>query len=786
MPLRVPPPEIPVISWLSPNKADQGLLEFWNTELASYTPLDVGAPHPNQREFPNFRLGKQAPLQGDEKWVLRVWVTDETSPDWFNWALKYSGEDNEFPIFIRTYREPRATYTPRVKGTTLGTLYKTVMTNVGSGYASGAYPSVTFSEPSVTPTSVAIGHGVVSAGGSVTEVVLDFGGEGYFQDVEFTVAVPISGDQATGVAYVQPQIAILVREEASLYPPDSEFYAQYLQVTRVYETIPGPTFNQTEFAEDGVIVNVATTRKLCSDITSTESIVTGTWCQTTSKPTDIDVICEEIVKCRTVPGLPMADIKIEKDGKELEIVKTLKDVLTITPSETVSGGGVWIKTEQEDYPGTSLVAWEVVTARDALGNIVPSAKVDGDSEVALIQTRLRKTGDITPSSTESGGIITTVEKGEVGDLVSQQITTAVPWLDKAFFSQRIPDSVIPVEFRAAIPTVTESHVLAGLASAAGATLSGSQLFVAEQQLTKLLYEHRTEDFGTIGFPIIQTNYETTEEYGGGILEVIRTLNDSVLTVDQGYLVVRSEVREIGQSYLWFKETATLFGASEWPELIGTHVDEKYGIAVGIQKQVLVAGITGGGSGNTIIEVKPIDRWRSVQITSTLDTDSLPAPEVWYSGMRYSFPPVLTDQVIDWAYAFCGCSSSFAAILVANLDQYSGPVKTRITEQFYNGAPPDDVVIYQFFPQSHDFGYAWSSFCGDDDGNCTTKSGAPEFNIPLCLHGDISLSIGAFTTWFFPATTPSALPSGNYIMLPPHVERWRFGVFRRVLTEVLVP
>src|SRR6185503_11050591 len=233
MPVRVPPPEIPVISWLSPNKADQGLLEFWNTELASYIPLDVGAPHPVQRLYPGFRLGKQAPVQGDEKWVLRTWVSDETSPDWFNWALKYSGEDNSFPIFIRTYREPRATYTPRTKGTPLGTLYKTVMTNVGSGYANGAYPTVEFDIPTVEATEVAIGHGVVSADGSITEVVLDFGGEGYAQDVEFRVFPPINGDRATGVAYVQPQIAILVREEASLYPPDSEFYAQYLQVTRV-------------------------------------------------------------------------------------------------------------------------------------------------------------------------------------------------------------------------------------------------------------------------------------------------------------------------------------------------------------------------------------------------------------------------------------------------------------------------------------------------------------------------------------------------------------------------
>ncbi len=234
------------------------------------------------------------------------------------------------------------------------------------------------------------------------------------------------------------------------------------------------------------------------------------------------------------------------------------------------------------------------------------------------------------------------------------------------------------------------------------------------------------------------------------------------------------------------KTTRQLNAASWPVLIGTHVDEKYGIAIGIQRQTVDAGTEGGGSGGTIIEVQPHDKWKSIQITSTLDTDSLPGDVQWFGSMRDSFPPVLTDAVIDWASAFCGCSSSFAAILVANFSQYGGQVKTRITEQFYNGAPPDDTAIYQFFPQSHNFGYAWSSFCGDSDGNCTTKSGAPEFNIPLCLHDDLSLSIGIYISWTFPATTPAVLPSGTYIMRDIHVERWRFGVFRRVLTEVLVP
>jgi hypothetical protein len=790
MPARVPPPEIPVISWLSPNKADQGLLEFWNTEVASYVPLDVGAPHPVQRLYPGFRLGKQAPVQGDEKWVLRTWISDETSPDWFNWALKYSGEDNAFPIFIRTYREPRATYTPRVKGTALGTLYKTVMTNVGSGYANGSYPTVEFDVPTTEATEVAIGHGVVSADGSITEVVLDFGGEGYAQDVEFRVFPPITGDQATGIAYVQPQIAILVREEASLYPPDSEFYAQYLQVTRVYETIPGPTFVSQKPDEDGMLITVSTTRKLCSDITPGEPPITGgMWCKTSSQPTDIDVICEEVVQCRPVPGNPMVDSKPDKDGKQLAVVKTLKDTTTITVQEVISSG-FWVKTSKQAV--SDLVAYEFVEARAIPGNIIPSASVNGDQEIRDISTVLRDESLITPSSTESGGFITTVEKDAVSDLVANQITTVTQWLDKAFYSQKIPDSVIPVEFRAAIPTTTESHVLAGTASAAGATLTGSQIFVSEKQLTKNLYEHRTEDFGSIGFPIIQTNYETTEEYGGGILQVIRTLNDSVLTVDEGESVVRSEVHEIGQSYLWFKETASRFGAAAWPILLGTEVDPRTGIAITVIKQVVNAGTLGGISGSDYIDVKTIDKWRSIQITSRLDPDSLPGTVTWKTTDTYPFPNTLVAATWLWALATDDCCYDFAMALETEiLEGYSGPCVAQITESFTNGPPLDTPVLTQFFPQGYSLGYAWAVTSPDEDCRLC-QAVAQTIAIPSTIHAEITiaggviLDNGTFTSTL-PATTPTALPApGTLITKSVDVERWRFGVFFRRVTEIYVP
>lgn len=360
-----------------------------------------------------------------------------------------------------------------------------------------------------------------------------------------------------------------------------------------------------------------------------------------------------------------------------------------------------------------------------------------------------------------------------------------------FYSVEIPN-LIPQEFRAFIPTTTTETTEIGTASLPPLftdppvpPYGAGDLFRSERQLDDYTFRRTITGFGGITLPQTHCNKETTEVFGGGILNTCITLElVGTGTIDEGLLVVRSSITDLGNG-MEIKLTSSLDDTA-WPILYGTHIDFKYLIEVDIQKQTVAAGTVGGVlPDGTIVEVNPHDKWRSIQISSKLNADTLPEDTQWFSGQNHSFPPELTDSIIQWAFAECGCSFSFSAMLQANMLQYTGAVKTRITEQFYNGAPPDDVTITQFFPQAHNFGFAWASACGDTDGNCRTKSGAPLFHIPLCLHDDLALSVGA-NTWTFAATSPAALPHGDYIMLPPHVERWRFGVFRRLLIEVLVP
>ena len=368
------------------------------------------------------------------------------------------------------------------------------------------------------------------------------------------------------------------------------------------------------------------------------------------------------------------------------------------------------------------------------------------------------------------------------------ITASADLLHKRF-GVDVPDFYKP-SFNASpthlLPVITHEETLRG--TAALTPLVSGELLHKEEQADAQTYRLTTRYRNIVSLPQTITNKEITSEFGGGDIDRILTLDlfNNLLPLDEGLTVLTCNIRHLDSvlNGLAVKTTRQLH-SGVWQPIEGTHVDEKWGIKIDIERQTVAAGTTGGLSGSTYTEIRPHDIWKSISIASRLDPDSLPEDTITYGGLNKSFPPELRDAVIDWAFAECGCSFSFSAVLLVNFDQYNGPVKARMTEQFYNGVPPDDVTITQFFPQAHKFGFAWASTCGDSDGNCRTKSGAPEFYVPLCLHDDLSLSVGA-NVWTFPATNPAVLPHGDYIMLTPHVERWRFGVFRRVLTEVLIP
>jgi len=101
------------------------------------------------------------------------------------------------------------------------------------------------------------------------------------------------------------------------------------------------------------------------------------------------------------------------------------------------------------------------------------------------------------------------------------------------------------------------------------------------------------------------------------------------------------------------------------------------------------------------------------------------------------------------------------------------------------------VLTQFFPKAHMVGYAWWAVGTSEDCNLCQAS-ARTWSIPASIHDEINigggviLDNGSFTN-VLPATTPTALPApGTLITKSVDVERWRFGVFFKRVTEIYVP
>jgi len=75
-------------------------------------------PHGSQQiSRPDHKLVFQTTISEDGQWVRRIWANDRVDQDTYNYAIKYSGGSPDHPIYIRTYVEPRDTYTPLPENT---------------------------------------------------------------------------------------------------------------------------------------------------------------------------------------------------------------------------------------------------------------------------------------------------------------------------------------------------------------------------------------------------------------------------------------------------------------------------------------------------------------------------------------------------------------------------------------------------------------------------------------------------------------------------------------------
>jgi hypothetical protein len=108
---RLVAPDTPITSYPTPEVADIVITVDVDSRLPGYKALEYGTLYPDQTRYPGAKLVAQTPLE-DDRFVRRVFATDRVNQEAYNYAIQYSAGEPDYPIYVRTYVEPRDTYVP--------------------------------------------------------------------------------------------------------------------------------------------------------------------------------------------------------------------------------------------------------------------------------------------------------------------------------------------------------------------------------------------------------------------------------------------------------------------------------------------------------------------------------------------------------------------------------------------------------------------------------------------------------------------------------------------------
>jgi hypothetical protein len=108
---RLVAPDTPITSYPTPEVANIVITLDVDSRLPGYKVLEYGTLYPDQTRYPGAKLVAQTPLE-DDRFVRRVFATDRVNQDTYNYAIRFSAGEPDYPIYVRTYVEPRDTYVP--------------------------------------------------------------------------------------------------------------------------------------------------------------------------------------------------------------------------------------------------------------------------------------------------------------------------------------------------------------------------------------------------------------------------------------------------------------------------------------------------------------------------------------------------------------------------------------------------------------------------------------------------------------------------------------------------
>lgn len=395
---------------------------------------------------------------------------------------------------------------------------------------------------------------------------------------------------------------------------------------------------------------------------------------------------------------------------------------------------------------------------------------------------------------------------------SVKTTIVVPEVfNNALYSKERPDEIIPAKFRVQLPTVTTRLDSAG--TAAMPTLLPGDVGRQSEQVREGVKRDTVVARDLASATTVHGSL-TTSEYGGDVADVLENVVDDTEEADSGEDVISSEVDAYGDGKGTKKTIRRT--ALGWPELIEYEADARLRAVLEIRKKVVPAEDVTPPSFTGLLqtEYKALDKWRSIQIITTLPDDILTQTNLYNITKHRSFPYQVDRAEYVTAVKrtnFTTPGSGVVANEVSSFDialdlsysgGYSGIVEARLTETFTTNpfSVLPTIFQYELVGGTICLGYTMS-------GIAVSGANVRTFLIKESLHGVIdpdppsilNFSSGATIagtivssaiTWHpsigIPASTPTSLNVGDWIVDDVNLEPWRGGIYVKSVLEVKVP
>ena len=295
--------------------------------------------------------------------------------------------------------------------------------------------------------------------------------------------------------------------------------------------------------------------------------------------------------------------------------------------------------------------------------------------------------------------------------------------------------------------------------------------------------------------------------GGGIADVDINLVVDTTSADSGFKVLSSQVSPLGNGDA-LKTTKTLQGG--YPTLVEERYDSQLDGIITITKEVIVPGTANGSKSScgNVVEIQPVDKWRSIKIT-TSGSSSILRTETLPGVFNYRFPPVLKRVGFYWTYAYANSGDGNyaqdrdAALIFVVEEAFNAACKGRIRRIITCGSPEgiiEENPVINFKPQSRTIAmltaYSYS-------GAKTTwaKADVRTWQTPMAINSTLeietppayptaalaALAVDDQYTRTVPATTPTGLPAeGTLMTVGVETRRLKLGYWEVLIKEIYSP